>query len=414
MRRLLTLIGLALALAFPALAARPTHRGVVLPATPATVYQVVKDAQPGDTVQLAAGDYRLELWGIQKTGEVVVEPQPGAKVTVIFAGMDGTSYLTLRGLHFVVPAGAQYGVQAWNSVTHVTFDALRIEGSSCADRSTGFGVSFRNLGPNAAVVLKNSDIGCIMSGVGLTDVDGVTLDHNAVHDLQADGFLLSGAHNSVVSNNTGTNWIYPEWVHPDFIQWFNGITPTENLTIKGNRFDRGTGMLVQGIFGEDGQHVYIEDNVLYGTMYNGIANARTHHFKFHHNFVQPLAVEGDLGTWIITRQEADDGDITDNGTPLVTVGANGEAQPTNIRVSGNIVTYPAAPGDTTQYDAWKLATGGGPVPPEPEPCPCSAPLVKRIVNLRQEVRELQRQLDAAQRRADRAVRILQPPAPEQH
>jgi hypothetical protein len=387
----------------------------IIPATPSDYKAVVDGAAPGDTVQLGAGSYSLELWGVVKSGEVVIEPAPGAAPVVTFAGLNGAAFLTLRGLHFVLPsASAQYGVQAWDGASNLLLDELLVEGwTADPAQLSGVGVSFRNVtGPNT---LRNSVFRGLGSGIGLTDAGGCAIEGNHLENLCSDGILMGGAHDSLIAGNTGATFNYPEWVHPDFIQWFNTAnTETRNLQIIGNRFDRGAGMLVQGIFGEDGQEIHIEDNVLYGCMYNAISVARSRHFSVKRNYVQPLAVEGDSGCWIIVRQEADDGDVIDNAAPDVRIGASDEAQPTNIRVSGTTTTTSAPPGDMSQYNAWKA----GLTPPDPGPTPPDGDLAQKVKELVQENMALKVENEhlsdqvaaQAQQMAD-AVAILTKPLP---
>jgi hypothetical protein len=379
-------------------------------ATPDNVWTVVNGAAGGDTVQLEDGTYYLGLSNLQKTSAVVIEPKPGSTVKVRAIVANGSKHLTFRDLHVTLDlAWEQYGLQVSGGATDILAENLIIEGPDPAHLQ-GVGVHFRYLGPEANVVLRDSEIRYLSSAISVVDADGVTIDHNAIHDISADGIVLAGAANAVVTNNTGTNFTYPEGVHPDFIQLYNSEGPVRSVTLKGNRFDRGTGMLAQGIFIENGEDITIEDNVFFGTMYNAISLSWTQRFKLNHNYVQPLSVEGDLGSWIMIRGGANDGDVYDNGTPTLTIGVDGEVQPTNVRVSGTIQTFPAPPGDNTQYDAWLAATGDG-SPPEPTPTPPGV-LLDRIDDLNREVANLQFQLDAATRRMTTTGNVLLTPLPE--
>ena len=68
-------------------------------------------------------------------------------------------------------------------------------------------------------------------------------------------------------------------IHPDAIQFWttNTTVAATDITITGNTFDRGSGVIVQGIFIQDEvgtlpyQRLTIADNVIVGAAYNGIA-----------------------------------------------------------------------------------------------------------------------------------------------
>jgi hypothetical protein len=325
-------------------------------ATPDNVYDRVKAAQKGDVVQLQSGTYTLDLWALRKPGEVVVTPAPGAKVVATTINTDDSEFLTFRGIDVRMTPRTQYGLEV-HRAHDITFDGLTIKGADCK-MLNGLGVMFRALPDKSNVVLKNSDISCLGSGIAGIEVDGVTIEHNNLHDLQTDGMILTGTSNMLIKDNTGNSFHTEGGGHPDFIQWANagGVT-SSNLKIIGNRFERGTGDLVQGIFGEDGSNVVIQDNILFGTMYHGIAVNRTQTFTVSHNFVQ--SQKGDQGTWIMIRQQAKDGVVSNNATPQMIIGVSNEPQPTNVKVTGTTTTKPGAPGDYSQLTAWQAKTGKG-------------------------------------------------------
>jgi hypothetical protein len=338
----------------------------------ASAQRQVQAAHPGDHVQLSSGTYALDLWYIVKTGEVVVEPAPGANVTVTEINANASAFLTFRNLHVVMPsATAQYGVQAWTGAHNITLDGLTITGNSCATLA-GVGVHFRSLNAGANMKLINSTLSCLGSGVGLTSVDGVTIDHNTIHDVQTDGILGTGVSNSTVSNNTEYSFHTAGGGHPDFIQFADDVTDTprfasKNVSIFGNLLYRGEGDLVQGIFVEDGDTWNVHDNQIYGTMPNGISFARSTNVTITHNYLQPLLYtaakrppglgEPDTGTKIVVRQQANNVAITNNAASAVNVGtrADGAAQPANVTQSGTTITAAASPGDLTRYNAWLAA-----------------------------------------------------------
>jgi hypothetical protein len=366
-----------------------------------SAYTQTAAAQPGDHVQLQSGTYALDLWSIRKTGEVVIEPAPGATVVATEINADGSSFLTFRGITVNMLATTQYGVDA-QQATNIVFDGLTVKGPDCTTFS-GVGAWFRGLPAGSNVVLKNSKLSCLGAGVGALDSDGLSILNNDIRAIQTDGMILTGVTNVLVRGNTGSNFHTAGGGHPDFIQWANSYDGVQsgNIIIDGNRFERMNGDLVQGIFGEDAKVVTITNNVLIGTMYHGISAARTQQLTIADNYVQPLLYtaanpppgqgEADMGDWIMVRQEADAVTLTCNAAPSVIVGVAGEPQPTNVTQTGTVKTAAAAPGDYSGLAAFQASAcykaGGGstasvppPViaPPVVTPTPVPAPTVNPL------------------------------------
>ena len=350
--------------AFTATLLASAAHAATLRAAPATVTAVVKSAQPGDVVQLSSGAYVLDLWGIRKASPgVTITPAPGATVTASEINPSGSSWLTFSGITVAMTPATQYGIYVENGSTNIVFDGLAIHQ---ADKATlaGVGVFFRNIGAASNIVLKNSEISWVGSGINAANVDGVTLTNNKLHDIQTDGILALGMMHSTISYNFITNFHNANGGHPDGIQWATDTNdkppkiPTSSLTIDHNRIEIGSGDQFQGIFGEDGDHITITNNIVMGSMGNGIADARSSDVTIDHNFVQSYAAPA-IQTNLVVRQQADRISITNNTAPAIAVGstADGTVQPTNVTQARNTKTTPArSPTDYTQVNAWLAAT----------------------------------------------------------
>jgi len=228
--------------------AAPTDR----PATPATLASVFSEAQAGDTILLASGDYGV-FKGAMKSGEVTLKPQPGA---------DATLALSFR------PAA------------NITIDGVTLSEIEIGDRDT------KN------ITVRNSDVpGQTTMHTDELQNANIVFDHNVHRDwnktdacrcgegrisLQGDGGRPSGVtirrsefrggmSDGIQNGSTGTRILdntfhdlvagTPEGVHTDAIQLYG----SRNTLIKGNYFhDIGAAQ----IMAPDGaDHEIIEDNV---------------------------------------------------------------------------------------------------------------------------------------------------------
>lgn len=307
-------------------------------ATPATLAAQVKAAQPGDVVQLAPGAYgAVKLQNLVKTAPVVIEGAPGAALT----SLDGTgsAFLTFDGLEVIGTANAA-AVWFGPGSHDLTFRNGKVHNTNPAQ---GSAVVF-NKATN--ITVDHNELYNLGSGVGVQSSTGAVVSNNAFHDIASDGIDITDAVGAKITGNTGTNFHPPAQAHPDFIQFW-GLN-TNGLDIENNRYDRATGGVAQGIFGEDGANVTIKGNILRGTMFNGIGLSRTKGAVISGNFVDGYP---DMTTWIIVRDACDSVTITGNATPTVT---NYTAAPacTNVTISGNTTVALAALGDDALLTAW--------------------------------------------------------------
>jgi hypothetical protein len=358
----------------------------VYQADPSNVLDVIWNAVGGDTVQLASGQYKdgLPIWNQHKDGEVVIERAPGAEPVVAWVNTNNSSNFTLRDFDIQVDPAIGMGVQCWDfTVRNILMERLRITGPSQTELSCS-GISMRNLSADCGVVVRDCDLSYLWSGVFTLVVDGVTIQRVKLRHIAVDGIIASGAQNTLIEDIDAADFFPTDGAHPDVVQFYNGEgTPCRKLTIRRVYYERGIGGITQGIFGEDGEEVVIEDNVLYGTMYNGIGISRTKGFKINRNFLQALTLPDDTGTRIIVRGDAANGEVIGNATPAMIIGVSGEPQPINVVVEDTTYTTPAAPGDYSQYEAWK---GEAPIPPDPgNPC---ADWIEQVQELTQANEEL--------------------------
>jgi hypothetical protein len=325
---------------------------------------------------MASGDYDLRLWNMPKTGPVVITPAAGAVVTAVAIAAGGSSFLQFVGPIHVNPTGVnpfQYGIDVEGGGHDIVIDGAIIRGPDCAALK-GVGAWFRSLPPGSSVTIKNATFTCLGSGLGALDVDGLTIDHNAIDTVQTDGMILTGVVNVVISNNTGTNWNNAGGGHPDFIQFASSAaTATAHVKIIGNTYNRGPATQAQNIFIEDGSDFLIQGNASFGAAYYGWAwRALTDS-----DGLQQLrpATDRRPASYDLIRQQAARVQFIAEAVSGIAVGVPNEVQPTAVTVNGVSVgaspatvpgtpaIAPAAPGDLTQFNKWKAA---------PNPCPGDA------------------------------------------
>jgi hypothetical protein len=223
------------------------------PATPDTLARIFADAQSGDTILLASGDYG-KFDGAMKSGEVVLRAQPGAAVTFDLLSFRKAANITVDG---------------------VTVKEMEIGGSETKN-----------------IIVRNSDVpGQTTFRTDELQNANILFDHNVHHDWnktdacqcgegrislygtgsQPTGITIQnsefrgGMSDGIQNGSNGTRILYntfhdlvpgtPDGVHTDAIQLYG----SRNTLIKGNYFhDVGA----QQIMSPDGaDHEVIEDNV---------------------------------------------------------------------------------------------------------------------------------------------------------
>jgi hypothetical protein len=141
--------------------------------------------------------------------------------------------------------------------------------------------------------------------------------------------------------------------------------------VSGNRCERGSGGISQGVFFAGYNDLTVTGNVLLGTMYNGISFSGVKSGVIAGNFLLGYV---DMGTQIIVRGGSDNITIDGNAAPLVSnYNPAGDPANTNITIGTNTVTTAAAVGDNSQLAAWQVSTGASVPPPVVTPPPVTSP-----------------------------------------
>ena len=239
----------------------------------------LKNAQAGDVIKLAAGDYAaLTLTGLKFSGMVTVTSQdPSALATMNGLILRDSQNIKLQGLEFKVDGTkADYPFQVAGS-TNINLDSLKVHGSMNGDPTDDAAAILIRTSKN--VSLTNSEFQQLRHGVQHMDSDGVTVANNYFHHIQTDGVRGGGSSNVSVTGNNFTSFHMKDGDHPDAIQFWttNTTKSAANIVVSNNVITRGDGDPIQGIFFRDQVgglpylDVKIADNMVVGGMYNGIA-----------------------------------------------------------------------------------------------------------------------------------------------
>jgi hypothetical protein len=395
MRRLGWAVLLALLTAWP-VGAATVH------VTPTGDYwNAIYRAHDGDVIVFAPGRYDALSFYMPAPHTVPITLQGGPDVKAAFLSLDGVVGWTITGITFDHVYTNNAAVTVGNS-QHVILDHVHIARADGWKGGTGFKTN-----ATQHVTLENSEIDHEGTGGGGNDDRFLTFAHNHIHDIANDGIIVCGAHDLLIDDNSFANFFPEIDAHPDVIQWCS--TPANQslrVTIRNNRYERGTGGISQGITGEYGSEITIRGNAMLGTMYAGYVVCGVHNGLVDTNFLQSFP---DIGTSMSVRCGSNGVSFRDNTTPLITdyTETSGLAN-TNIQITGTIPIGVAPMGDNSAYLAWIAEHQAG-RPPRPP--------VDEIARLRAENAALRRIIgqDSAAFAAIRGVlEQVRPPHPAPH
>lgn len=173
------------------------------------------------------------------------------------------------------------------------------------------------------VSLTRSEFTNGVIGLSLLDNQGVTVTSNHFHDLRMDGIRGGGNSAVRIAYNYITSFSPEGADHPDAIQFWTSRQKkaAHDIAIVGNVILRGRGSAMQGIFMRDEngalpyRNVRIEDNLVTGTMFNGIAVlSESPSLTLKNNVVSAFA---DQKSWIRVGSNAA---LEGNSAPIFLVG----------------------------------------------------------------------------------------------
>ena len=261
------------------------------------------EAEGGDTIALAGGDYGAGA--LKSKGDfslafasdvTIVSADPDDPAIFTQLTVAGAQNLVLDGVVFdyrfaeddagwVNPFGFydNEGLTIRNSV----FDGDVAQGVSVEEDGFGYGIGvvIRN---SSDVVFENNEMFEFWKGIKVIESTDVTLEGNDIHSMRMDGINFAEVQGIVIENNHIHDFRRTtlSWDHSDMIQSWTANTdnPSTDIVIRGNTLDIGEGDATQSIFmgntlvdrGEAGEEMYfvnvtIEDNLIINGQTHGIA-----------------------------------------------------------------------------------------------------------------------------------------------
>jgi parallel beta-helix repeat protein len=278
--------------------------------SPDRIWGQIKQAQPGQTVEVAPGTYApLKLDGMKFPRGITITSADKSHPAVI-KGLNVTRSegLTFKSIEFVVNPAVGFAVML-GSDNDIRFDHVAFRGASVGD---GNAIMVRN---SSNVSVTGSEVHHLGTGINHLNSDHLTFSDNFVHDIQSDGIRGGGSSFVTISGNRFTDFFPKPQDHPDAIQFWTRATssPTHDLAITDNIYVRGSGERIQGIFvgNEDRipfQNVDIERNKILGGMYHGISIGYGDNITIKNNVVRGY---DDMTSWIMMHHTTNSS-ISDN------------------------------------------------------------------------------------------------------
>lgn len=270
--------------------------------TTAGLLTALKTAKAGDTISLAAGNYAsVDIRNINIAGNVTIQSANGSKPAVLTdLTVRDSKGLTFSNLELSAGAKEDYPFKVLNS-SAVTLDRLNVHGT--LDDNPQNDRALVMIRESRNVTVSNSEFQQAFNAVSHINNDGLKIVGNDFHDIRTDGIRGGGASNLLISGNYFTDFYPIAGDHPDAIQLWtdNTSVAAKNITITNNVVVRGEGSPMQGIFLRDSgrelpfENVTITGNTMIGSMYNGISVESGKNLSIQNNKVVGMA---DQKSWI--------------------------------------------------------------------------------------------------------------------
>jgi len=261
-------------------------------------------AHGGDTILLAAGTYsNISISGKNFAQDVTI----GSASTTHEALLTGLTVTSSSGLNFrdlevkLSPSSDKLIIAGSHDID---LTRLNVHGSLDGDpQNDTAGLLVRS---SVNVTVTNSEFHELSNGISHLDDSHLTISGNRIHDISQDGIHGGGSSYVTISNNMFTDFHPTPGVHPDAIQfWTTGTDASaHDIVITGNQITRGAGEKAQGIFIGDEtshlpyQHLTISNNLVAGSMYNGIAVSHAEDVTITRNIVAGFS---DMKAWILMQ-----------------------------------------------------------------------------------------------------------------
>jgi len=317
----------------------------------------MKSAQSGDVIQLASGTYSaFAVRDVQVAGNVTITSLDPSKEAVLTGfNLSNVGGFTFKGLELSVnPAGADNPFQIFGS-KNLVLDDLNVHGS--LDKDGRNDASALQIRASENVVVKNSEFHDLKMGITHLDDKNLTITNNSFHDIRIDAVRGGGSSDVTITKNFFTDFDSVDGDHSDAVQFWtsNVSTLTKNIVVSDNVMVRGAGTTFQGVFmrdetGSKYENVQVTNNLVVGSLYQGIMVDGATHVKITGNTVAGLP---DQLAWI-RIVGSDDVTVSGNNTTKLDLDSN-----TGVTQSGNsVITTAISDGGKALQQSWVASHTG--------------------------------------------------------
>ncbi|SDY33339.1 Right handed beta helix region [Jannaschia faecimaris] len=315
----------ALALCFVVLAVQAAQAGRTIWVDATSLDTALSDAQAGDLLVLAPGDY--DTLNIEKSGaplQPVVLRAADIENRPVFPGLrlTGADHVTLDGLIFRMQPRSDTVKRNVHirDAEDITLSRNLFEGARRPDTDGfahpwGFGLTIDD---STDVALFDNELRGFARGLVVRGVDRLTVARNEIHSMRTDGMIFAQVADVLIEDNVIRDFDRApgRGDHPDMIQFWTRDTerPSRQITIRRNILNSGEGYFTQSIFmrnemvdtnqaGEDMfyRDVVIEENVIINAHLHGITVGATVGLMIRRNTVVRNAAsqgdDGNIGLW---------------------------------------------------------------------------------------------------------------------
>lgn len=282
----------------------------------AELYTALGGSKAGDTILLNSGNYESFILGSQSgmdldfEGVTIASADPDNPASFSKMVLNGVSNLVMDNVVF------DYSFQAGDASFLAAFSVKNSENitiknsvfdgdvaSGVSDVADGYGYAYGlTVRDSSGISIENNEFTSWLRGAIFSNIDGLTVTGNEVHDIRSDGMDFADVQNVLITDNYFHDFraSYASTDHRDMIQfWTNGTSdPSVNITISDNIFDIGNGSRTQSIFmrneevdtGRAGfemyyQNVTITNNTIYNSHLHGISIGETNGLVISNNSV---------------------------------------------------------------------------------------------------------------------------------
>jgi hypothetical protein len=249
--------------------------------TPAQLDSAVRAAAAGDTIRIAPGNYgAYEFKNLNPSSAINIIASNSANLPV-FTNIKVTGSSNLKLTRLVVDSPAPAPGTVLYGATISRSDSIRMSGM-VIHGVLGGGVSNDPRGLRISnstnVTISGNSFTELTHGILTDGSSRMNITDNGFTGIRVDGVMVDGATGSTIARNRFADFRPEAGDHADAIQLFNNGVATVNLTISDNLMLGGSDGQMQGIFMTNGSGnrsqldlLKISNNLMWGTMYNGIA-----------------------------------------------------------------------------------------------------------------------------------------------